>query len=143
MKLLDVSVLVRLAEPSVTDAVRPLLERGQVATCGTVDLQLYAGMPGTLLARLAQARNASFAWLETIDADMRTAVATQRELIGQGLDGRCAPALVVAAIAARHAVPILHYDARFDDIAKITGQPAEWVVPAGSLNPEPEAGSDR
>ena len=28
---------------------------------------------------------------------------------------------------------VLHYDADFDLIAEITGQPTEWVVPRGSI----------
>jgi hypothetical protein len=28
---------------------------------------------------------------------------------------------------------VLHYDADFDRIAAVTGQPHEWIVPKGSL----------
>jgi len=28
---------------------------------------------------------------------------------------------------------VLHYDADFDLIAEITGQPCEWVVPRGTI----------
>jgi hypothetical protein len=31
-------------------------------------------------------------------------------------------------------VPVLHYDADFDRIAIVTGQPCEWVVSAGSVD---------
>ena len=30
-------------------------------------------------------------------------------------------------------VAVLHYDADFDAIAQVTGQPCRWVVPAGSV----------
>jgi hypothetical protein len=29
---------------------------------------------------------------------------------------------------------VLHYDSDYDLISAITGQPAEWVVPAGSVD---------
>jgi hypothetical protein len=29
---------------------------------------------------------------------------------------------------------VLHYDHDFDLIAAVTGQPTEWVVPAGSIS---------
>jgi len=29
---------------------------------------------------------------------------------------------------------VLHYDAGFDVIASVTGQPVEWVVPRGSID---------
>jgi predicted nucleic acid-binding protein len=41
--------------------------------------------------------------------------------------------LVIAAVAERHAVPVLHYDEDFDRIAAITGQPTRWVAPRGSI----------
>ena len=41
--------------------------------------------------------------------------------------------LVIAAVAERHAVPVLHYDEDFDRIAAITGQQARWVAPRGSI----------
>jgi predicted nucleic acid-binding protein len=43
------------------------------------------------------------------------------------------PDLLVAAVAERHALTLLHYDADFDTIAEITGQDARWVVPRGSV----------
>ena len=42
------------------------------------------------------------------------------------------PGQVAAAEAGGLAV--LHYDADFDVIARVTGQPCEWVVPAGSID---------
>ncbi len=30
-------------------------------------------------------------------------------------------------------MPVLHYDADFDVIAEITGQPTRWIAPRGSL----------
>lgn len=41
--------------------------------------------------------------------------------------------LLIAATAERHGVTVLHYDADYDGIAEITGQPAEWVVERGSV----------
>jgi hypothetical protein len=39
---------------------------------------------------------------------------------------------VVAAVAEQHEGTVLHYDHDFDDIAKITGQKTEWIVPRGT-----------
>ena len=41
--------------------------------------------------------------------------------------------LVIAAVAERHEVPVLHYDEDFDRIASITGQATSWVAPRGSI----------
>lgn len=29
---------------------------------------------------------------------------------------------------------VLHYDRDFEHVAKVTGQPHEWIVPAGSVD---------
>jgi hypothetical protein len=36
-------------------------------------------------------------------------------------------------VAEREQVTVLHYDSDYDQIAKITGQPALWVVPCGTV----------
>jgi predicted nucleic acid-binding protein len=41
--------------------------------------------------------------------------------------------LLIAAAAESAGVPVLHYDADFDVIAGITGQPTRWIAPRGSL----------
>jgi predicted nucleic acid-binding protein len=42
------------------------------------------------------------------------------------------PDLLAAAAAEERGLTMLHYDADFDRIAAVTGQPCEWVVPTGS-----------
>ena len=41
---------------------------------------------------------------------------------------------VLAAVADIEELTILHYDADFDLISRVTGQPTEWVVPRGSID---------
>jgi predicted nucleic acid-binding protein len=41
--------------------------------------------------------------------------------------------LLIAAAAESAERPLLHYDADFDIIAEITGQPTRWIAPRGSL----------
>jgi len=43
------------------------------------------------------------------------------------------PDLLVAAVAERERVTVLHYDGDYDLIAHITGQPMRWVVPRGTV----------
>ena len=42
--------------------------------------------------------------------------------------------LLIAAIANVHGAVLLHYDRHFDLIARVTGQPAEWLARRGSLD---------
>jgi predicted nucleic acid-binding protein len=108
--LADVSVLVRLHLPAVADAFAPLAEAGTIATCGVTELQLLTGLadPGQA-AEVITLRAASFTWLSTTDADLRTALATQETLLGLG-ESVAWPSLVVGAVAQRHAVTVLHYE---------------------------------
>jgi len=41
--------------------------------------------------------------------------------------------LIIAATAETSGATVLHYDADYDRIAGVTGQPAEWVAERGSL----------
>ncbi len=42
--------------------------------------------------------------------------------------------LLIAAAAEAAGLVVLHYDHDFDLIATVTGQPVEWVLPAGSVS---------
>jgi predicted nucleic acid-binding protein len=42
--------------------------------------------------------------------------------------------LLIAAIAKIHGAVVLHYDRHFDAIARVTGQPMEWLARRGSLD---------
>jgi predicted nucleic acid-binding protein len=75
----------------------------------------------------------AFPWLSTQDDDLRRALAVHALRADAGHHPVPWPALVVAAVAERHQVAVLHYDPTFPLIAKVTGQNVEWVVPDGSL----------
>jgi predicted nucleic acid-binding protein len=43
------------------------------------------------------------------------------------------PDLLQAAVAERHGLALLHYDADYELIGAVTGQAMEWVVPRSSV----------
>jgi len=43
------------------------------------------------------------------------------------------PDLLVAACAEQSGLAVLHYDADFERIGELTGQPTQWIVPRGSV----------
>ena len=58
----------------------------------------------------------------------------QRELVRLGQHrGPGVSDLLISAAAELHGAVVVHYDRDFDTIAAITGQPVEWIVPAGSV----------
>jgi hypothetical protein len=50
-----------------------------------------------------------------------------------GITGQQAFSISLPAVAEHHGAAILHYDADFEHIAAVTGQPHAWIVPRGSL----------
>ena len=42
--------------------------------------------------------------------------------------------LLIAAAAEAAGLVVLHYDHDFDLIAKVTHQPVEWILPAGTVS---------
>jgi predicted nucleic acid-binding protein len=132
--LLDTSVLTRLREPSVRRAVEPRAERGELGRAGIGDLEIgFSARNAEEWDRLMDAVKI-FELVETSAAHMRRARQVQRLLAAKHQRGRKLPDLLVAAAAEERGVIVLHYDADFDLIAYATGQPCEWVVPAGSVD---------
>ena len=134
--LADTSALARLHRPPVTSVLGPLVQSGLVATCGVVELEVLwstrsAGEYDEVLAD----RRVGYEWLATEDGDWRRAIDVQAELWRRG-QARTVPLpdLLVAAVAERHRVTVLHYDDDYDRIAAVTGQPAQWVVPRGTVS---------
>lgn len=65
---------------------------------------------------------------------LNRAVATQDALAAQSQQrGAKIADLLIAAAAEASGLVVLHYDHDFDLIANVTGQPTEWIIPAGSV----------
>jgi hypothetical protein len=132
--LVDKSAYARLHVREVADRLAPMLFAGRVATTGIGMLEM-----------LSSAMNAEFyvGMRRELDGMPRVAVTERivdRALEVQGLMVRrgthrapSAADLVLAACAEQNGLTLLHYDADYDLIAEVTGQPVEWVVPQGSI----------
>jgi predicted nucleic acid-binding protein len=132
--LVDTSVLTRLARAEVRTEIQPRVERGELARAGISDLEVgYSARSASEWDRLAGALEL-FDLVETTADHVRRAKQVQRLLATKHQRGRKVPDLLIAAAAEAEGLIILHYDTDFDPIAAVTGQPAEWVVPAGSID---------
>lgn len=132
--LVDSSVLTRLRQPAVREAIESRAERGELARAGISDLEIaYSARSAAEWDRLTGALQA-FALVETTSDNLRRAKQVQRMLASKHQRGRKVPDLLVAAAAEARNLTVLHYDADFDRIATVTSQPCEWVVPAGSID---------
>ncbi len=132
--LLDSSVLTRLHHAAVRDAIEPAAGHGELARAGIGDLEIgYLARSAPEWDRLAEALQA-FELVETTADHLQRARQVQRMLAAKHQRGRKVPDLLIAAAAESRGLTVLHYDADFDRIASVTGQPCEWVVPAGSVD---------
>lgn len=131
--LLDSSALTRLHHDSIRYAVEPRAERGELARAGISDLEIGSARNATEWDQLSEALQA-FELVETTADHLHRARQVQRLLAAKHQRGRKVPDLLVAAAAELHGLTVLHYDADFDQIAAVTGQSCEWVVPAGSVD---------
>jgi hypothetical protein len=132
--LLDTSVLTRLREPSVRAVVEPLAAIGHAARAGISDLEIgYSARNDSEWDELVGALEA-FVLVETTAEHLHRARQVQRLLAANSQRGRKIPDLLVAAAAEQEGYVVLHYDADFDLIASVTGQPCQWVVPPGSVD---------
>jgi predicted nucleic acid-binding protein len=134
--LVDKSVLARRTTRSeVREALDPLLLEGKVATCGVVDLEfLYSSTsPEIYSATSARLRDMPRA---TVDEEcVNRALEVQGMLASRSQHrGVSLPDLLIAACAECREMTVLHYDADYDRIAELTGQPTQWIVPRGSVS---------
>ena len=134
--LADTSALARLRHQSVAVALGPLIEAGLVATCGVIEFELgWATRTAAEFDQVRADRDSGYEWLATHDEDWRRALDIQGALWRSGqIRAVGFPDLLVAAVAERERVTVLHYDGDYDLIAHITGQPMQWVVPRGTVS---------
>jgi predicted nucleic acid-binding protein len=132
--LVDTSVLARLHAPAVRTVLEPLAAAGRVARAGVSDLEIgYSARTSGEWDALHEASSV-FSLIETDRRHIQRARQVQRVLASRSQRGRKIPDLLIAAAAEEAGLIVLHYDTDFDRIAAATGQPCEWVVPAGSID---------
>ena len=133
--LADTSAFARIAKPHVAAAIAPLIADGRVALCSPVAFELgFTARTGADHDAIMN-RIDAFESAPTTEADHLQALEIQRLLAHSG--HHRALSLVdalVAAIAEARDLTVLHYDADFDLVAAITGQPTEWIVKRGTAD---------
>ena len=131
--LLDTSVLTRMKSATVRERIEHLDSAGLArSTVTDLEIGFSAGSEGDW-DRL-RAALAAFRTVEVAPHHFERAGQVQRSLAARGLKGRKVPDLLIAAVAESTSLTVLHYDADFDHIATVTGQPTEWIVERGSID---------
>ncbi|MDP8991542.1 MAG: PIN domain-containing protein [Actinomycetota bacterium] len=131
----DTSALARLGQPEIASRLAPLIESGLVARCTPTDLE--AGFSSISPASHAAMRQQRAAWpfvaMDQSVLDRAVEVQDALAALSQQRAAKIADLLIAAAAEAAGLV-VLHYDHDFDLIANVTGQPTEWIVPAGTAS---------
>jgi predicted nucleic acid-binding protein len=130
----DTSALARSTRPEVAARLDPLLESGLVARCTPTDLE--AGFSSRNPASHRAIREARSAWpLVPMDQTVLDRAVEVQDVLAERSQQRGAKIadLLIAAAAESAGLVILHYDHDFDLIAGVTGQPTEWILPAGTV----------
>ena len=134
--LADKSALTRReTRPEVREVLEPLLVAGEIATCGIVDLELlYSARDRATYRALVEALR-GMPRVPVDDPTVGRALDVQA-MLAERSQHRAVPLpdLLIAACAERAGLTVLHYDADFERVARLTGQPAQWIVPRGSIS---------
>lgn len=132
--LIDKSALARMPLEPVRLRLAPIIESGEAATCSIVDLEvLYSARNHKEHERIRQRRAFAYAMVPVTEEMLQRAILVQGELAKGGRHRVAIPDLIISAAAEAAQLVVLHYDKDFDTIAAVTGQPAEWVVPRGTV----------
>lgn len=132
--LVDKSALARMPLPGVRERLGPVIEAGEAATCGIIDLEvLYSARNAEEHGRIRSRRELAYHRVPLDEETFARAIEVQGELALAGRHRLPIPDLIVAAAAEAAGLTVLHYDAHFEQIGAVTGQRTEWVVPRGSV----------
>ena len=114
--------------------LRSLAADGALATFVTVDLELgYSARDPREHQGIFRIRR-QFVQLACVD-EIASRAREVQALLAAGSQHRAAGVmdLLTAAAAEQYGASVLHYDADFDHIAAVTGQPVDWIAPPGSV----------
>ena len=133
--LADTSVYVlQNTYPEVRRRFETLLTEGRLAACQMTALEILNNAPDPKGYERLWSAIHSQRWIDVDDAAMNRATSVHRRLAKKSQHRHFRlPDLIIAATAELAGATVLHYDADYDRIAAVTGQPTEWVVPRGSL----------
>jgi predicted nucleic acid-binding protein len=139
VKLADTSAWIvsrRKGVERLTEAFDDQMLRFDIAICDMVSFELLkSARNGTEMARLSR-RFAALPSVPIGERGWKRALWVYQQLANEGGAHHRSVGhsdLLIAAAAEIGEIPVLHYDRDFDRIAAITGQPAEWIAPRGSI----------
>ena len=110
-----------------------LIDAGAIATCAPVKLELLYSARGARDYDQLAFDLGRLPYLRLDEEAAEGATAAQAALARRAQHRLPAVDFLVAAVAEAAGAVLLHYDRHFDAIARVTGQPMEWLARRGSL----------
>lgn len=113
-----------------------VVDAGLLGVCPITELELLYTARNTQHRReMVEALTAYYTWVLMPDGVYTRAAEVQELLTQQGKHRSAGPVdLLVAATAELNGRTMLHYDRDFETVAQLTGQPAAWIAPPGSID---------
>lgn len=135
MELADTSVWGKQRRPGVVDWFPLSVEDGAIAVCDVVMMEVLTTARNHAEFVQLEDALAHCPWLRVEVADWDRARVVYRVLAQKALHHRSVkiPDLLIAAVAERNGITVVHYDDDYERIAKVTKQPVRWAAPKGSL----------
>jgi predicted nucleic acid-binding protein len=128
--LFDTSAMARLTEKHARAVVAGAIGAGTAACCVTLDLEAaFSGRNSAEIEKLRAVRRESFVHLP-INAQIEERAMEVMVLLAKTGRHRSAGSfdVLTAAVAEYHRATVVHFDAGFEHIATVTGQPQRWIV---------------
>jgi predicted nucleic acid-binding protein len=137
IEMADTSVWARAAKPQLAWFLLAV-ENGQIAICDMVAMEILFSTRDAEDYVQTEGDLGACPWYDVEPADWAEARRVWRELARRGpLHHRQVKHqdLLIAAVAARNSLAVIHYDSDYDIIASVTGQSTRWAAPRGLLDP--------
>jgi len=133
--LADKSALARVRIPEVDAVITPLLRDNEIGVCSATQLEiLYSALGYNAFQAIRYELDRIYPLVPTLQADFDRAIDVMEELSRRGRHRSVGSEdLIIAAVAERARLTVLHYASDYDYVAAVTGQPMEWVVPRGTV----------
>jgi predicted nucleic acid-binding protein len=135
LELADTSVWARSGKAGL-EWFAPAVEDGLIAVCDQIAMEVLWSARDIADFRATESGLLACPWFAVESEDWAEARRVLRELAGRGpLHHRQVkiPDLLIAAVAARNGLVLVHYDNDYDIIASVTGQPTRWAAPRGTI----------
>ncbi len=132
--LIDKSAWVRLFDHGVESTWPAKLTSGGLAITGVSMIEVLVGSRTSAEFQRDRVDLGALPRRAVTEQIIDRAIEVQGLMVARGTHRAPSPAdLILAACAEQNGLTVLHYDKDFDLIAEASGQPTEWLAPAGTL----------